>query len=443
MYLCDRIDILATTGSHIIKRCLYEWNSPRYSRCWGVSQTHKGALEAGRLDTSEQQGFWIPSNSILTSVYLKEMVWPASFLSSYLESKQLFHNLLALIIPSQFSYPHEGILCSRSRQKSSNRLIKTRAGVIWSQPFKLSPLPFSLFFSFSLDSYFTNTNLPRPALGGQPPMAEAKAPARERPQPQDYHGLTRIFPTPNPNAVRRPVGTHQARDWDHRRGRYNGPSCSHKSIPVGSCHMSSHFLIVSSHVPVGILEVQQQRKPLAGVRQRPCHRPPTPSQRVQSRDCVNGSKCYNCGDSPRLTLGGISLRPTCVVHLDRRSRGYLHPRDVIGRLVISNLSRHGFIGNSSMGSHRPSPNKRALYVGGLDPRVVIEDVLRQIFETTGHVQNVKIIPDIVGGAPRSDPGGERRSPEHTNVHVLVHTCKREPEALLRERELNGSSSVCS
>lgn len=40
----------------------------------------------------------------------------------------------------------------------------------------------------------------------------------------------------------------------------------------------------------------------------------------------------------------------------------------------------------------PEPNKRALYVGGLDQRVT-EDVLRQIFETTGHVQNVKVIPD--------------------------------------------------
>lgn len=40
----------------------------------------------------------------------------------------------------------------------------------------------------------------------------------------------------------------------------------------------------------------------------------------------------------------------------------------------------------------PEPNKRALYVGGLEQRVT-EDVLRQIFETTGHVQNVKIIPD--------------------------------------------------
>lgn len=48
----------------------------------------------------------------------------------------------------------------------------------------------------------------------------------------------------------------------------------------------------------------------------------------------------------------------------------------------------------------PEPNKRALYVGGLDPRVT-EDVLRQIFETTGHVQNVKIIPDKNVGAVRS------------------------------------------
>jgi nucleolysin TIA-1/TIAR len=40
----------------------------------------------------------------------------------------------------------------------------------------------------------------------------------------------------------------------------------------------------------------------------------------------------------------------------------------------------------------PEPNKRALYVGGLDARVT-EDVLKQIFETAGHVSSVKIIPD--------------------------------------------------
>ena len=49
----------------------------------------------------------------------------------------------------------------------------------------------------------------------------------------------------------------------------------------------------------------------------------------------------------------------------------------------------------------PEPNKRALYVGGLDPRVT-EDILRQIFETTGHVQNVKIIPDKNMGAVSRD-----------------------------------------
>lgn len=49
-------------------------------------------------------------------------------------------------------------------------------------------------------------------------------------------------------------------------------------------------------------------------------------------------------------------------------------------------------GSGSISRSAPEPNKRALYVGGLDPRVT-EDVLKQIFETTGHVQSVKIIPD--------------------------------------------------
>ncbi|TKA82339.1 hypothetical protein B0A49_00080 [Cryomyces minteri] len=55
--------------------------------------------------------------------------------------------------------------------------------------------------------------------------------------------------------------------------------------------------------------------------------------------------------------------------------------------MMSPTSAGGFVRRAA-----PEPNKRALYVGGLDPRVT-EDVLRQIFETTGHVQNVKIIPD--------------------------------------------------
>lgn len=63
----------------------------------------------------------------------------------------------------------------------------------------------------------------------------------------------------------------------------------------------------------------------------------------------------------------------------------------------SSLSPSSGSGSSSVRRSAPEPNKRALYVGGLDPRVT-EDVLRQIFETTGHVQNVKIIPDKNMGA---------------------------------------------
>ncbi|MCJ1413379.1 hypothetical protein MMC19_007484 [Ptychographa xylographoides] len=67
----------------------------------------------------------------------------------------------------------------------------------------------------------------------------------------------------------------------------------------------------------------------------------------------------------------------------------------------------------------PEPNKRALYVGGLDPRVT-EDVLRQIFETTGHVQNVKIIPDKnskgfnYGFIEYDDPGAAERAMQTLN-----------------------------
>ncbi len=55
--------------------------------------------------------------------------------------------------------------------------------------------------------------------------------------------------------------------------------------------------------------------------------------------------------------------------------------------ILSPASAGGFVRRAA-----PEPNKRALYVGGLDPRVT-EEVLKQIFETTGHVQSVKIIPD--------------------------------------------------
>jgi nucleolysin TIA-1/TIAR len=69
----------------------------------------------------------------------------------------------------------------------------------------------------------------------------------------------------------------------------------------------------------------------------------------------------------------------------------------------------------------PEPNKRALYVGGLDPRVT-EDVLRQIFETTGHVQSVKIIPDKTASSPSVRPAPESSPPDVTFFsNGLVHS----------------------
>ena len=65
--------------------------------------------------------------------------------------------------------------------------------------------------------------------------------------------------------------------------------------------------------------------------------------------------------------------------------------------VMSPNSAGGFVRRAA-----PEPNKRALYVGGLDPRVT-EEILRQIFETAGHVQNVKIIPDKNVSSPSASP----------------------------------------
>jgi RNA recognition motif-containing protein len=58
-----------------------------------------------------------------------------------------------------------------------------------------------------------------------------------------------------------------------------------------------------------------------------------------------------------------------------------------GAAMLSPNSAGGYVRRAA-----PEPNKRALYVGGLDPRVT-EDILKQIFETSGHVLSVKIIPD--------------------------------------------------
>lgn len=92
--------------------------------------------------------------------------------------------------------------------------------------------------------------------------------------------------------------------------------------------------------------------------------------------------------------------------------------------VMSPTSAGGFVRRAA-----PEPNKRALYVGGLDPRVT-EDVLKQIFETTGHVQSVKIIPDKnfqskglnYGFVEYDDPGAAERAMQTLNgrrIHQSV------------------------
>lgn len=97
---------------------------------------------------------------------------------------------------------------------------------------------------------------------------------------------------------------------------------------------------------------------------------------------------------------------------------------------MSGADKSGIMSPGSAGNFRraaPEPNKRALYVGGLDPRVT-EEVLRQIFETTGHVQNVKIIPDKnakgynYGFVEYDDPGAAERAMQTLNgrrVHQSV------------------------
>ncbi|KAK4632362.1 RNA-binding protein [Fulvia fulva] len=93
--------------------------------------------------------------------------------------------------------------------------------------------------------------------------------------------------------------------------------------------------------------------------------------------------------------------------------------------AVGDIDLSGILSPTSAGGHvrraAPEPNKRALYVGGLDPRVT-EDVLKQIFETTGHVQNVKIIPDKnfqskgynYGFVEYDDPGAAERAMQTLN-----------------------------
>lgn len=77
------------------------------------------------------------------------------------------------------------------------------------------------------------------------------------------------------------------------------------------------------------------------------------------------------------------------------------------------------------------PNKRALYVGGLDPRIT-EDVLRQVFETTGRVSSAKVVPEKsfqskgfnYGFVEYDDPAAAERAMQTLNgrrIHQSVRT----------------------
>ncbi|KIW00203.1 uncharacterized protein PV09_08243 [Verruconis gallopava] len=74
----------------------------------------------------------------------------------------------------------------------------------------------------------------------------------------------------------------------------------------------------------------------------------------------------------------------------------------------------------------PEPNKRALYVGNLNPQVS-EDLLRQIFETSGHVVSVKVIPDKnlkssglnYGFVEFDDPSHAENAMQNLNGRVIL------------------------
>ncbi|KAJ1976171.1 E3 ubiquitin-protein ligase pub1, partial [Dimargaris cristalligena] len=77
-----------------------------------------------------------------------------------------------------------------------------------------------------------------------------------------------------------------------------------------------------------------------------------------------------------------------------------HPAAPQGQAYPSYPPQHAQ-GDPSGAGHNPSPGAvaagseegcRSLYVGNLDPRVT-EDMLRDIFNTLGKVQSVKLIAD--------------------------------------------------
>lgn len=129
--------------------------------------------------------------------------------------------------------------------------------------------------------------------------------------------------------------------------------------------------------------------------------PPPPGQHLPPPQLSMGAPGYDNGQNGQ-HMPPSSLAPVVIPQTNNSISTAMSPMGQ-NMDMMSPDGQGGFRQRSA-----PEPNKRALYVGGLDPRVT-EDVLRQIFETTGHVQNVKIIPDKNVGAVR-------------HVSLVVHLC---------------------
>ncbi|TVY59688.1 Oligouridylate-binding protein [Lachnellula suecica] len=127
--------------------------------------------------------------------------------------------------------------------------------------------------------------------------------------------------------------------------------------------------------------------------------PPSSAQLPPPPQTTAGAPGYENGHNGQATPSHMPPPPLPPVIIPQNTNpiptAMTSPMGENGGVMMSPDSQGGFVRRAA-----PEPNKRALYVGGLDPRVT-EDVLRQIFETTGHVQNVKIIPDKNVGAVNS------------------------------------------
>lgn len=111
---------------------------------------------------------------------------------------------------------------------------------------------------------------------------------------------------------------------------------------------------------------------------------PSSLNAVPAAGAVAGQAAYENGSA------GTHMAPPPVPPLNIPQNNNPIPMAMSGPMSGNSLSPAS--ASAMLRRAAPEPNKRALYVGGLDPRVT-EDVLKQIFETTGHVRNVKIIPD--------------------------------------------------